>query len=64
LGPIEQPAAAERFDPDSPSVGLMDAERLARYWWAAHAVGGKDVLDAGCGVGQEYEFSRTPARST
>ena len=30
----------------------MDAERLARYWWAAHAVGGKDVLDAGCGVGQ------------
>jgi len=30
----------------------MDAERLARYWWAAQAVGGKDVLDTGCGVGQ------------
>jgi len=52
LGPIEQPAASERFDPDSPSVGLMDAERLTRYWWAAQAVRGKEVLDAGCGVGQ------------
>jgi len=43
---------SERFDPDSPSVGLMDAERLARYWWATRAVSGKEVLDAGCGVGQ------------
>jgi ubiquinone/menaquinone biosynthesis C-methylase UbiE len=52
LGPIEQPAASERFDPDSPSTGLIDAARVARYWWAAQAVSGKEVLDAGCGVGQ------------
>jgi len=52
LASIQQPVVSERFDPDSPSVGLMDAERLARYWWAAQAVGGKDVLDTGCGVGQ------------
>jgi len=45
-------AAAERFDPDSPSVGLMEAERLARYRWAAQTVSGKDVLDAGCGGGE------------
>lgn len=38
--------------PDSPSVGLMDAERLARYWWAAQAVGGKEVLYAGCGASE------------
>jgi SAM-dependent methyltransferase len=30
----------------------MDAEQLARYWWAAQAVGGKEVLDAGCGAGE------------
>lgn len=52
MGPIEQPAASERFDPDSPSTGLIDAARVARYWWAAQAVSGKEVLDAGCGVGQ------------
>jgi len=52
LGPIEQPAASERFDADSPSTGLIDAARVARYWWAAQAVSGKEVLDAGCGVGQ------------
>ncbi len=52
LESIQQSAASERFDPDSPSVGLMDAERLARYWWASQAVGGKEVLDAGCGVGE------------
>lgn len=31
--------------------GLIRAEHEARYWWAAGAVGGKEVLDAGCGVG-------------
>jgi len=45
-------AAAARFDPDSPFVGLIEAEGVARYCWAAQAVGGKEVLDAGCGVGQ------------
>ncbi|MGI8430035.1 MAG: class I SAM-dependent methyltransferase [Solirubrobacteraceae bacterium] len=52
MGPVEQAAAFEWFDPDSLSVGLMDAERLARYWWAAQAAGGQEVLDAGCGAGQ------------
>jgi SAM-dependent methyltransferase len=52
LKPSEHTAVTERMDPDSPSAGLMDAERLARYCWAAQVVGGKDVLDSGCGVGQ------------
>jgi SAM-dependent methyltransferase len=29
----------------------MEAEHRARYWWAASAVAGKEVLDAGCGNG-------------
>jgi len=45
-------AAAERFDPDSPFAGVIEAEGVARYCWAAQAVRGKEVLDAGCGVGQ------------
>jgi len=44
-------AAAERFDPGSPFVSLMEAEGMVRYCWAAQAVRGKEVLDAGCGVG-------------
>ncbi|MDQ2761077.1 MAG: class I SAM-dependent methyltransferase [Actinomycetota bacterium] len=51
-GSIEQAAAFEWFDPDSPSAGLMDAERLARYWWAAQAVSGKEVLDVSGGAGR------------
>lgn len=31
--------------------GLIQAEHEARYWWATSVVAGKDVLDAGCGVG-------------
>jgi SAM-dependent methyltransferase len=31
--------------------GLMEAEHRARYWWATPWVEGRDVLDAGCGVG-------------
>ncbi len=30
----------------------MDAERLARYWWAAQAVSGKEVLDVSGGAGR------------
>ncbi|MGD9735439.1 MAG: class I SAM-dependent methyltransferase [Solirubrobacterales bacterium] len=41
----------ERFDPSHSSGTLMDAEHRCRYWWAAQAVAGKDVLDAGCGTG-------------
>src|SRR5438270_11315330 len=29
---------------------LVEAEHLARYWWAAGFVAGKRVLDAGCGT--------------
>ena len=30
---------------------LLAAEHLVRYWWAAQAAVGADVLDAACGVG-------------
>jgi ubiquinone/menaquinone biosynthesis C-methylase UbiE len=42
--------SAERFDP-SAMTGLIAAEHLARYHWAAQALEGQTVLDAGCGVG-------------
>jgi SAM-dependent methyltransferase len=41
----------ERFVPDEMRGELIEAEHLARYWWAARLVEGKRVLDAGCGVG-------------
>ena len=41
----------ERFDPESGTGRLIDSEHRARYWWAAAIARGKDVLDAGCGVG-------------
>lgn len=31
--------------------GLIEAEHRARYYWAAQAVQGKEVLDAACGLG-------------
>lgn len=40
----------ERFDPDTMG-GLIKADHEARYRWAAQAVAGRRVLDAGCGVG-------------
>jgi SAM-dependent methyltransferase len=43
--------SAERFDPVEMGGGLMEAEHRARYWWATQWVAGKEVLDAGCGVG-------------
>jgi SAM-dependent methyltransferase len=30
---------------------LVEAERLARYWWAAGVMAGRRVLDVGCGLG-------------
>jgi len=47
--PSDQPV--ERFDPESFRGELVEAEHLARYRWAAAAVAGRDVLDAGCGEG-------------
>jgi SAM-dependent methyltransferase len=46
-----QRASAERFDPAEMGGGLMEAEHRGRYWWATPWVAGKEVLDAGCGVG-------------
>jgi 2-polyprenyl-3-methyl-5-hydroxy-6-metoxy-1,4-benzoquinol methylase len=43
--------AAERFVPGERRGELIEAEHLARYWWASGLVGGRRVLDAGCGVG-------------
>lgn len=41
----------ERFVPDAMAGELVEAEHLARYWWAAALAGGCRVLDAGCGLG-------------
>ena len=40
----------ERFVPKDMRGKLIEAEHLGRYRWAAEAVAGKRVLDAGCGV--------------
>jgi SAM-dependent methyltransferase len=56
--------SAERFDPDTMGGSLMEAEHRARYWWAGPWVPGKEVLDAGCGVGYGLALlaERDPAR--
>jgi 2-polyprenyl-3-methyl-5-hydroxy-6-metoxy-1,4-benzoquinol methylase len=41
----------ERFIPDQMGGGLVAAEHLCRYWWAAQFASGRRVLDAGCGIG-------------
>jgi 2-polyprenyl-3-methyl-5-hydroxy-6-metoxy-1,4-benzoquinol methylase len=41
----------ERLDPDRLAGELVEAEHLLRYHWAAGAVSGLEVLDAGCGTG-------------
>jgi 2-polyprenyl-3-methyl-5-hydroxy-6-metoxy-1,4-benzoquinol methylase len=48
-----EPATApvERFEPERLHGELVEAEHLVRYHWAAGAVEGREVLDAGCGVG-------------
>jgi SAM-dependent methyltransferase len=43
--------AVERFVPEEAPGSLIEAEHEARYRWAAPAVQGRAVLDAGCGVG-------------
>ena len=42
----------ERFDPAAMHGSLLEAEHLARYWWASRLVSDKRVLDAGCGPGR------------
>ena len=55
LPSTERPAGLadhdERFDPEERIGELIGAEHLARYLWASQIADGKDVLDAGCGVG-------------
>jgi SAM-dependent methyltransferase len=43
--------SVERFDPDAQGGRLLESEHRARYAWAAQVVGGRSVLDAGCGTG-------------
>jgi O-antigen biosynthesis protein len=49
-------AAPERFDPEAMHGTMLEAEHLARYWWAAGLVASKRVLDAGCGTAYGSEI--------
>ncbi|CAB4940151.1 unannotated protein [freshwater metagenome] len=49
--PTEYIESGERFVPESMGGGSVHAEHETRYRWAARVVDGRDVLDAGCGVG-------------
>lgn len=51
MAPIEHRDNHDGSGTDSQLHGLLQAQSMARYWWAAQAVNGKEVLDAGCGVG-------------
>lgn len=46
----------ERFDPRRFANTLMYSEHWGRYCWAAQALAGKRVLDAGCGTGYGLEI--------
>jgi 2-polyprenyl-3-methyl-5-hydroxy-6-metoxy-1,4-benzoquinol methylase len=46
----------ERFDPREETGTLIDSEHRGRYHWASQMVAGKEVLDAGCGVGYGIEI--------
>jgi len=54
----------ERFDPREGEGTLIDTEHRARYWWASRAVAGRDVLDAGCGVGYGIEILASAGASS
>jgi SAM-dependent methyltransferase len=58
LGRQEIEKNPERFDPETDTGKLIDAEHRARYHWAAQVAGGKRVLDAGCGLGYGIEILR------
>lgn len=48
--------APERFDPRRMRGELLEAEHLARYWWAGRLAPEKRVLDAGCGTAYGSEI--------
>lgn len=48
-GPVRP--SPERLVPEAAAGRLVVAEHQARYRWAAQTARGRDVLDAGCGVG-------------
>jgi SAM-dependent methyltransferase len=47
---MHEAVVPERFVPAASRGRLVEAEHLARYWWAARLAGGRRVLDAGCGT--------------
>jgi SAM-dependent methyltransferase len=49
--PAAAEAEAERYLPEVHRGLPLEAEHQARYRWAAPLAAGRDVLDAGCGVG-------------
>jgi len=49
--PAAERPSPERFVPLTMGGTLIEAEHQARYQWAAAAVRGRTVLDAGCGAG-------------
>ena len=51
LGQDAKPEMAERFVPEEFRGHLLDAERQARYRWAARLARDAEVLEAACGVG-------------
>lgn len=55
---------SERLDPAHAPTSSVHGEHVARYRWAAPLAEGRDVLDAGCGVGYgSAMLSRAGARS-
>lgn len=48
----------ERFVPEEMHGQLVEAEHIARYWWATRFADGRRVLDAGCGTGYGAEMLR------
>jgi len=55
---------SERLDPAHSPTSSVHGEHVARYQWVAPLAEGRDVLDAGCGVGYGAALlSRAGARS-
>lgn len=55
---VEPIAVPERFVPARMRGELVEAEHLARYWWAAQLADGRRALDAGCGLAYGAQLLR------